>query len=248
MSTMGSDWSWTLALPGGTLHPATVERLLDLAETHGLPPRRPDGKINGFDCTPGHEGDHRVLDRQELVHGLATGSWATNLWNRSEADVWFSARPGGLGGWDTVRWSLDSCHCPRVPDERAQPFRELHRLLTELWTAIAGETGAVFGRVEDEWSVEQIWSQLSDPFSDAPPPPSCWPEWLSWSTYFDADRYRLLPSLTANLGADVRRTPDGAAVIALLADPAAVDELRFERLHHEYRGAVGLALDEAAGR
>jgi hypothetical protein len=246
MSTMGSDWMWTLALPGGTLQPATVERLLALAETFELSPRRPDGQINGFDSSPGHEGEHRVLDRRELVHGLATGSWSTNLWNQSEVDVFLSTRSGGIGGSDFMYLSLDSIHCRRVPDPRAQPFRELHRLLTDLWLALAGEVGASFGRVEDEWSWEQIWTDLNDPLSKAPPPPGSWPEWLSWSTYFDADRYRQLPPLSTELDADIRRTPDGAAVIVLLTDPAAVDELRFAQLHQNYRRATGLALDQAA--
>jgi hypothetical protein len=236
---MGSDWMWRLTLPGGTLRPATVERLLALAEAFELPPRRPDGEINGFDNSPGHEGEHRLLDRGQLVHGLATGCWSTNLWTRSEVDVLLSTRSGGADGWDSVYLSLDAVNCRRIPDARAEPFRQLHRLLTDLWMAVAGELGAVFGRVEDEWSWEQILSDLVDPFSDAPPPPGSWPGWLSWSTYFDSDRYRLLPPLPAELDARVRRTPDGAAVITLLTDPAAVDELRFARLHQTYRGAVG---------
>lgn len=238
---MGSDWSWTLALPSGALQPATVERLLALAEVFGLSPRRPDGQINGFDRSPGHEGEHRVLDWRQLVHSLAVGSWSTNLWNHSEVDVFLSTGPGGVDGCDFVSLSLDSSHCRRVPDSHAQSFRELHRLLTDLWVAIAGEIGALFGRVEDEWSWEQIWSDVDSPFSSAAPPPGCWPEWLSWSTYFDSDRYRLLPPLSAELDADVRRTPDGAAVISLLADPSAVDEGRFARLHEQFRRAAGFA-------
>lgn len=244
---MGSDWTWTLTLPGGTLQVATVERLLALTEAFGLSPERPDGRINGFDRSPGHEGEHRVLDRRELVQALATGTLSTNLWDRSEVDVFLSAGPDRAGVWDVVSLSLDSVYCRRIPDARAQPFRELHRQLTDLWLALAGEVGAVFGRVEDEWSLEQILSELADPCPDAPPPPGSWPQWLSWSTYFDRDRYGLLPPLSAELGADVRRTPDGAAVITLLTDPAAVDELRFARVHHEYRRAVGSRPDQASG-
>jgi hypothetical protein len=140
---------------------------------------------------------------------------------------------------------LDSCHCRRVPDTQAEPFRELHRLLTDLWVTLAGEVDALFGRVEDEWSWEQIRTDVSDPFSHAPPSPGSWPEWLSWSTYFGSDRFRLLPPLSAELDADVRRMPDGAAVITLLTDPAAVDEPRFARLHQTYRRAAGFALDQA---
>ncbi|MEV6830656.1 hypothetical protein [Amycolatopsis sp. NPDC051102] len=226
---MGSDWSWTLTLPAGAVDAAAVERLLATAGTFGLVPDRPGGGINGFDRAPGREGEHRVHDRHQLVRGLATGSWATNLWIGADVDVWLSTSPGA---WDEVYLSLNSCYCRRSPDARADPFRALHRRLTELWVALADELGAVFGRVEDEWSLEQIWAELRDPRSDStPPPPGAWPEWLSWSTYFDAGRFRALPPVPAELGARVRRTPGAAAVIELLDDPAAVDPVRFARLH-----------------
>ncbi|GAA4534995.1 hypothetical protein [Amycolatopsis samaneae] len=48
---------------------------------------RTGGGINGFDRAPGHEGEHRVLDRRELVQALVTGAFGTNLWDRSEVDV-----------------------------------------------------------------------------------------------------------------------------------------------------------------
>ncbi len=177
-----------------------------------------------------------MLDREQLVRSLATGSRSTNLWFRSEVDIFLSTRSGRGNGWDSVSLSLNSSHRRRVPAPEAEPFRELHRLITRLWTSVAGEIGAVFGRVEDEWSLEQIWSELPDPRSgDRPPPPGSWPDWLSWLTYFDADRYRLLPPLPAELDAYIRRTPEGAAVIALPTDPAAVDEARFARLHRKYR-------------
>jgi len=231
---MGSDWSWTLALPEGALTTAAIERLLVLAETAGLSPYRPGGGCNGFDNAPGHEGEDRVVGRDEMVRGLVTGSWATNLWLGSATDVWLSARPGGGRGWDEVRLALDSVYCYREPLPRAQPYRDLHRLLTGLWLAFAGQAGAFFGRVDDEWSVEQIWDELTDPLSDAPPPAGAWPQRLGWWTYFDADRYRQLPFLPATLESSVRRTSDGAAVIELLADPAAVDPRCFSELHHRY--------------
>jgi hypothetical protein len=53
-------------------------------------------------------------------------------------------------------------------------------------------------------------------------------------TYVDAERYRSLPPLPPTLTADVRRTPDGGAVVTLLTDPAAVDEMRFARLHRQW--------------
>jgi hypothetical protein len=55
-------------------------------------------------------------------------------------------------------------------------------LITELWMAIAEATGALFGRFEDEWSIEQIWSELTDPLTAGSPPVGALPEWLSWST------------------------------------------------------------------
>ena len=239
MPTMGSDWNWTLSLPSGTLNTATVELLLALAGKFELSPHRPGGGINGFDNSPGREGEHRVLDREQLVQSLAAGSRSTNLWTGAEEDVWLSTKPDGGCAWDSVRLALDSCYCLRTPVARAEPFRQLHRLLTELWIAIADETGALFGRVEDEWSLEQVWSELPDPLSGGTPPPwGSWPDWLSWWTYFDADHYRLLAPVTGELGADIRRSPGDAAVIALLTDPAAVDELRFARLNQEYRRAV----------
>lgn len=244
MPIMGSDWSWTVALPGGTLNPATSELLLTLADGFGLSPRRPGGGINGFDNSPGREGEHRVLDRGQLVQALAEGSWSTNLWTGAEEDVRLSTKPDGGSGWDSVHLSLDACYCSRTPGGApAEAFRQLHRLLTELWIAIADETGALFGRIEDEWSLEQIWSELPDPLAwDAPPTRGSWPDWLSWWTYFEADHYRLLAPVTMGLGADIRRSPGGAAVIALLTDPGAVDELRFARLNQEYRRAVAAGL------
>ncbi|SEF37485.1 hypothetical protein SAMN05421837_11445 [Amycolatopsis pretoriensis] len=243
MPIMGSDWSWTLALPGGTVTPTTIELLLAVAGGFGLSPHRPDGGINGFDNTPGREGEHRVLDRGQLVQALAEGSWSTNLWTRAEDDIRLSTKPGSGNGWDSLDLSLDACYCRRTPDARAEPFRQLHRLLTELWITIADETGALFGRVEDEWSLEQIWNELPDPLAgNTPPAWGAWPDWLSWWTYFDADHHRLLAPVTAGLDADVRRSPGGATVIALLTDPAAVDEVRFARLNQEYRRAIAADL------
>ncbi|EOD70234.1 hypothetical protein [Amycolatopsis vancoresmycina] len=229
---MGSDWWWTLTLPAGAVRPENVERLLAVAGTFGLSPARPDGGYNGFSAT----GDYRVQDRSQMVAGLATASWGTNVWLGSDVAVSLSTERGAQ---DVVTLSLDSIYCRRTPDDRAEPFRALHRLLTDLWVALADELGALFGRVEDEWSLEQIWAELSDPrLGDAPPPPGAWPEWLSWSTYFDAGRARALPAVPAELGAHVRRTPAGALVLELSDDPAAVDPLRFARLHQVLAGAA----------
>ncbi|MGZ3146480.1 hypothetical protein ACVDFE_31710 [Lentzea chajnantorensis] len=229
---MGSNWSWTLVLPEGTWDEAAVERLLALADGFGLSPLRPGGGINGFDKSPGREGDHRVVDRAQLVQGLVSGSFATNLWTASEVDVWLSTGPGGAD--DSMSMSLDSVHCRRTPVADADPFRELHRALTELWLAVAAEFGGRFGRVEDEWSLEQIWSELRKPLDDTTPVP----QWLSWFTYLGAERRRVLAPVLDRLGADVLEMRGGAALVRLLDDPAAVDPVRFAQLHHEYRRAV----------
>ncbi len=80
------------------MDPATVERLLALAGESGLSPDRPDGGINGLDTAPGHEGEHHVLNRGQLVQGLVSGSWATNLWTRSEDDVFLSTGSDDASG------------------------------------------------------------------------------------------------------------------------------------------------------
>ncbi len=75
--------------------------------------------------------------------------------------------------------------------------------------AIATETGALFGRVEDEWSLEQIWSDLPDPYLYRTPPPlGSWPDWLSWFTYFAVDVLRFAQLHSAMNGAlmDLRST------------------------------------------
>jgi hypothetical protein len=61
---------------------------------------------------------------------------------------------------------------------------------------------------------------------------------LKWATSTPG-RYRLLPPISAELGAVISRTRHEGAVIVLPADPAAVDPVRFARLHHEYRRSAG---------
>jgi hypothetical protein len=83
---MGADLWWTPTLPGVTTE--LVEQVLALAEQSGLSPRHPDGHLNGFD----HESDRRLLTRDELVNGMVTGEWGTNLWDRAEMDIGLSTR------------------------------------------------------------------------------------------------------------------------------------------------------------
>lgn len=208
MSGMGSDLWWMLTLPGVTTE--LVEQVLALAEQSGLSPRHPDGHLNGFD----HEGDRRLLTRDELVDGMVTGKWGTSLWDRAEMDTGLSPR------YQRLMLSQDAVY-----------HGESRELITELWVAIAEATGALFGRFEDEWSIEQIWSELTDPLTAGSPPVSALPDWLSWSTYVDVERTEHLPPLPAALGADVRRTPSGASVITL---PGEIDAVRFARLHLAY--------------
>jgi hypothetical protein len=54
---------------------------------------------------------------------------------------------------------------------------------------------------------------------------------MGWWTYFDPGLRRLLPPLPEGIGATVRRTRGGGAVIGLLDDPAAVDPVAFEEIH-----------------
>jgi len=215
---MGSDWTWSLHLPSGSLTPDLLSRLLAMATAAGFPPERPDGAINGFAAD---DGECCVLDRHGLVAGLADGTCHTNLWDASKIDVRLGTDPSS----DVVDMILDSGNTWRLPTPEADPYRRLHRRLTDLWLAMAEEFGATVGLVQDEWSVEQV--------RHLPP------RTLGWWTYLDAEHYERVPPLPPE--ADVRRTPRGAAVIALLDDPASVDVLAFERFHqgrHQGSGEV----------
>lgn len=218
---MGSSWTWTVHLPDDP-DAGTVETLLALAETAGFGPHRPDGAINAFPC---HEpwDDLPEVDFVELVEGLVDGRHATNLWNDDEVDAFFHVDPGG--GARTPRVSLS------LLAAWAYEFPHLHQRLTTLWTRFAEATGAMFGRVDDEYSVEQIWHLLADPLQDVPPAVGHLPFPMGWWNYFDAERVQHLPPLPASLRAVVHRTTSGGAVISLLDDHAAVDVLEYERIH-----------------
>lgn len=234
---MGSDWYWTLRLPPGSVTEDAVEEVLAAAEGAGFSPHRTlDGLVNAFhvDDPVGH--DPGVPDRAAVVAELAAGTCATNLWVSSEVDVFLQVEPGDAGEAATLRLTLDSCHAWRRPCPEAEPYRRLHRDLTALWLDLAERFGAVFGRVEDDWSVLQVHRLVEDPASNEAPPPGRWPELLGWWTYFGPDLHRDLPPPPADLGATVRRTPGGGAVVSFLDDPAAVDALAFERLHLRHAG------------
>ncbi|MCP2169682.1 hypothetical protein [Goodfellowiella coeruleoviolacea] len=233
---MGSDWSWSLDFPPGALTPALIDDILTLAEDADLSPHRPDGAVNGF-SNDFENVDHYLerLDRQSVVTALATGTHSTNLWTPDEVDIFLTTSLGGPTAPPSLSFYLDSCWCWRQPAPEAEYFRRLHRQLTELWLAIAARTEAPFGYVEDEWTLEQIWRTLADPYAGPQPTPGHWPRWLGWTTYFSADYYQSLPPLPEEPGLTVTRTPDGGAVLALLDDPAAVDVLEFERFHARYQ-------------
>jgi hypothetical protein len=103
---------------------------------------------------------------------------------------------------------------------------------------VADDVGAGYGRVTDEWSVEELGE--GGPMSDDDVPPGRLPPWLGWWTYLDADRARLLPPVPIPEVAEaVRATHSGAVVIALLADPAAIDIARYRSLHAEWWDRLG---------
>ncbi|MBP2476378.1 hypothetical protein JOF53_005250 [Crossiella equi] len=215
---MGSNWSWQLDL-AEPLSARRVETVLELAAAAGLHLPEP---LHAWGPA-GVEADHRPIGRARLLSGLADGTWAATVWTADDVDMMITTTP------TTVTLHLDAAFARRVPDPEADGFRLLHRTVTELWATLAERLDAVFGRVEDEWSMEQVWHTRPNLNFD-PPPPGQWPELLGWWTYFDAERTELLPDPPARL-----RLTGRGSVLALLDDPAAVDALEFERLH---RGLV----------
>ncbi|MBB4674098.1 hypothetical protein [Crossiella cryophila] len=212
---MGSDWDWEMhhAVPWT---PARIERMLGLFADGGwrLAPR-----LHPLCPEDGPEDGLREVGRAELVIGLAEARWGISLWDAEEDSVFLHTSP------TSVRVNLSGGNW-REPRPEADGYRLRHRGLTELWVELGERFDGLFGRVEDEWSLEQVWSLLPDPLGDDVPPPGQWPHRLGWWTYFNAERADLLPNPPAGL----RLTPSGA-VLALLDDPAAVDALEFERIH-----------------
>ncbi|WFE47689.1 hypothetical protein [Verrucosispora sp. WMMD1129] len=214
---MGSDWFWELHVPAAA-EPALRE-LYALAACHGLRPQRPDGLINLF-TNP--DGDARTVDDpQAALDAMATGTAGGQLWTTDGVDVFVAWRAG------TLTWALDAVFCHRRPVPEADTFRDLHARLTSLWLEAAERLQADVGRILDEWSSEQVWHL---DIHDGSHPAGGWPAELGWWTYLGPDRH-LPPAPLPEIIAHTRRLPNGALLVELLNDPAAVDPLRYQDIH-----------------
>ncbi|SNY59636.1 hypothetical protein SAMN05421748_120180 [Paractinoplanes atraurantiacus] len=152
-------------------------------------------------------------------------------------------RPDGLinlfPGPRTVQ-DLDVAIRALAAGDEGQCFRhhpDLHGRLTGLWLEAAQRLNAESGRVLDEWSVDQIW-HLG--VHDAVHAAGGWPAELGWCTYLGPDDSRPAPPLP-EVAARTRRLPNGALLVRLLDDPAAVDVLRYESLHRRWLASSGNA-------
>lgn len=215
---MGSDWIWELHVRSAA-EPALRE-LYALAGARGLVPQRPDGLINLFFDS---DSELRTVDDpQAALEAMATGSASGQFWTDDEVDVFFVRWEAG-----TLTWALDSVFCHRRPVPAADTFRELHARLTGLWLDVAVRLHADFGRILDEWSTDQVWHL---DIHDGVHPAGGWPAELGWWTYLGPDR-RLPPAPLPEIAARTRRLPNGALLVELLDDPAAVDPLRYQDIH-----------------
>ena len=115
---------------------------------------------------------HGSLTTEIVEHVLARTGEAGLSVRRPDGAVNSFSRADGhrLIGPPKVSLSIDS-GVPRPPAPDAHEFRRLHRRLTELWLVLLDELGADFGRVDDEWSLEQVWHLIPKPVTMAPPPP-----------------------------------------------------------------------------
>ncbi|MFI7077574.1 hypothetical protein ACIBO1_09795 [Micromonospora sp. NPDC049903] len=127
----------------------------------------------------------------------------------------------------TLIWALDAAYCHRRPGPEADTFRGLHARLTGLWLDVADRLQADVGRILDEWSSEQVWHL---DIHDRSHPAGDWPAELGWWTYLGTNRHLSLAPLT-EITAQARRLPNGALLVELLTDPAAVDPLRYQDIH-----------------
>jgi hypothetical protein len=210
---VGSDWTWELRVPVAA-EPALRE-LFALAAERDLHPYRPDGLINVF--TNADADLRTVSDPADAIAALATGEQHGQFWTDGDVDVFVEWRDGTIG------WALDAVFCRRRPAPEADPFRELHARLTSLWLDAAQRLDADAGRVCDEWSSEQAWrAGVPATASSA----DGWPAELGWWTYLGPGR-NLSPPRLPEVAAGTRRLPNGALLIALLEDPAAVDPIHF---------------------
>ena len=118
----------------------------------------------------------------------------------------------------------------RSPGSHADGYRGLHARLTALWLEAAEALNARIGRIVDEWSLEQVWHLPRIHEEDSPA--GHWPALLGWWTYLGAEVSKTLPSPPLpEISAATRLLPSGARVVALLEDPADVDESQYEALH-----------------
>lgn len=198
---MGSDWSWQVFYAAPWSHSRVEEALEVLASA-------------GWRLEPG------AIGRPRLIEGLTGGQWAVSLHSAENVDIALTTPPGCL------RLQLAAEHTRREPRPEADGYRLLHRGLTEAWVELAERLDGLFGRVEDEWSVDELARVLRAPGIEEVPAPGQWPQWLGWWTYFNAERADVLPGPPAGL----RLTRRGA-VLALLDDPAAVDPAEFLRIN-----------------
>ncbi|MGC5053224.1 hypothetical protein ACLQ2S_17420 [Micromonospora sp. DT48] len=213
---MGSDWSWELRVP---VTESVVPELYALATERGLSLRRPDGLINLLtkpDCDA-----RTVEDLHTALDAIATGCAAGQLWSNDDVDMFVDWQAGKLV------WALDAAYGHRRPSPEADEFRRLHARLTDMWLDAAVRLHADFGRILDEWSTEQIWHL---DVHDASHPVGGWPAELGWWTYLGPDR-RLPPAPLPDIAERTRHLPNGALLVELLDDPAAVDPLHYQDIH-----------------
>jgi len=218
---MGSDWIWELRVPAEALGVVYA-----LAAERDLRPQRPDGRINLF-SNP--DADLRTVDDPaEALAAMATGKEHGQFWTNGDVDVFVNGEDGRLV------WALDSGHCRRRPGPEADGFRELHGRLTGLWLDAAQRLNATEGRILDEWSTEQIWSL--GVHDNRHPTAAGWPAELGWWAYLGPGAAD--PPPLPEVAARTRRLPNGALLVTLLDDPAAVDVLHYQDLHTRWLGAA----------
>jgi hypothetical protein len=221
---VGSDWVWELRAP--VTAETALRELYARAADRDLSPHRPDGLINLLSKP---DADLRTVeDPAAALAAMASGADSGQLWANGDVDIFVDWQDGRLV------WALDSVFCHRRPTPDADPFRELHARLTALWLDVAQSLNAEVGRVLDDWSMEQIWAWN---LHDAQHPTGTWPAELGWSTYLGPDQHTPAPFL-AEVAAGTRTLPNGALVVTLLEDPAAVDVLRYQDLHGRWLQAT----------
>ncbi|PZG01172.1 hypothetical protein [Micromonospora endophytica] len=214
---MGSDWIWELQVQAAA-EPA-LRQLYALAAVRGLVPQRSDGLVNLFTNPNGDV--HPVKDPQAALDAVAAGTAGGQLWTDDDVDVFVEWKAG------TLTWSLDAAFCHRRPGPEANTFRQLHARLTSLWLDAAERLQADVGRILDEWSSEQVWHLDIHHTSH---PAGGWPAELGWWTYLGTDR-QLPAAPLPEIAVQARRLPNGALLVELLDDPAAVDPLRYQDIH-----------------